>query len=104
MILVATTGRPACAHPSRTPAVAGTPTAAALRVAFQQQGVDTIVLFSDGQPTDAKGADILTEVRTLNQTSGVVVNTVALGDYFAAEWGQFLRGLADQNGGEFLGL
>jgi len=33
----------------------------------------------------------------------VVINTVAMGNYFAEEWGTFLQNIAEQHDGVFIG-
>ncbi len=94
-----------------------TNTMGALQYAMQTlDGVDTIVLFSDGQPNaeDGKPGEgeeaiqwILGYVQENNRDAQgnpkATINTVAMGDYFDKAYGEFLRDLAEQNGGVFIG-
>lgn len=89
-----------------------TNTLGALQQAFMYEGVDTIILFSDGGPTpQQEGADPYVEVkewlatnnRTGNDDPKIVVNTIGMGDYFTEAYGPFLREVARENGGEFVG-
>ena len=67
--------------------------------AFDDPDVDTIFLLTDGQPTDGKivePEDILAHVRKLNRLRQVVIHVVAV-DFS----GDFLRSLAEQNGGTY---
>lgn len=80
----------------------GTATLAALKEAFALPDVDTVVLFSDGAPTDAEPSEILAQMQNINQRQ-VPINVVAVGNYFKEDYGMFLRELAQQHGGVFLG-
>ena len=82
-----------------------TPTAEALRRAFAVDGVDTIILITDGSPTDANHAEILAEVKRLN-TRSVEVNTVGLGAgiYGDPVFTEFLSRLAGENDGSFVAV
>jgi len=81
----------------------------ALRLANVQPGAkgepkaDAIYLLSDGSPTDAKGKveaieRTLQAVRGWNALGKVAIHTVGIGAQHNAE---FLRALAEQNGGEY---
>jgi len=91
-----------------TPA-GNTNTLAALRKAYQYRGVDTILLFSDGEPDS--GANVFdhrmaAKVHALCRKHGksVPVNTVGLGDYLGhRDTGRFLVNVARETGGTFLG-
>mgnify|MGYP006274046297 CR=1 FL=1 len=100
-----------------------TNTLAALKAAFAFPGVDTVILVSDGEPTEPHnpgvGVPMTPEYARRNidetlawvkqQNAGrpdgekVVVNTVAVGNYLRQDYGTFLQKLAEENGGEFLG-
>ena len=94
----------------------------ALATALALPNIDTIVLFSDGepnnennrpiQPGDRKAAQeacdwVRAELRKRNGTlagsSKVTVNTIAMGEYLDAIYGKFLQDLATENGGVFIG-
>ena len=84
----------------------GTSTLAAMRAATALPDVDTIILFSDGAPSDAFGDDIIAEVVARSQGK-FTVNTVAFGDYLAVDgtaqpYAIFLQKLAKQTKGRFL--
>jgi hypothetical protein len=102
-------------------AVGGTFTDGALRLAFQMAGigavdkayeasVDTIILMSDGEPTDNTWPDtklmepkvILDHVKEWNPQRKIVVNTIAM-DIKTDDGRAFLKDLAHQNGGTFVG-
>ena len=100
-----------------------TNTLAALEAALSLPGVDTVILVSDGEPTEPHnpGAgtpltaddtrrnieETLTRVRRWNEArpeaERVVVNTVAVGNYLRQDYGTFLQKMAADNGGEFVG-
>lgn len=106
-----------------------TATVEALRRAYACSGVDTIILFTDGEPLDlrraadrgrpasAKAESQLTlgERRRISQAQmeealalsrehqQIPINVVALADYFADWKSKFLLGLANNTGGAFLG-
>lgn len=66
------------------------------------KGADTIFLMSDGFPDMGdyiKGSDILTAVRSLNQTLQIRINTIAVGADPKTETGGLLKKLAEQNNG-----
>ncbi|MBI3468629.1 MAG: VWA domain-containing protein [Planctomycetes bacterium] len=79
-----------------------TNTLGALETAFSFTDLDTIVLFSDGAPMQPAG-DVLDWLRKQNANRGVVINTVAIGDYFDKEYGDFLQKMASEHHGMFLG-
>jgi Mg-chelatase subunit ChlD len=65
--------------------------------------VDTIFFLSDGRPSHGKYVDtddILREVREANELRKVVIHTIALGEFEK----DFMRNLAEQNGGIFVDL
>lgn len=75
----------------------GTNVHAALRVAFDDPEVDTIVLLSDGEPSVGKILDpqlLREEVASWNRERGIVIHTVAVGGELSLlEW------LAEDSGG-----
>lgn len=77
----------------------GTPMLAALERAFQYQGVTTIFLMTDGQPTDSSADEIRERVRQLNGNDQIVLHTVGLGP---DQDGAFLGALAQENGGQYV--
>jgi len=88
-----------------------TDTLGAFKLAFQDYpDADTIVFLSDGRPnyggqTDQQVLDELAKMN-LDPNTGkrkVVINTVAMGNYFAEEWGTFLQNIAEQHDGVFIG-
>jgi pimeloyl-ACP methyl ester carboxylesterase len=76
----------------------GTPVHAALQSASRLQGVNTIFLFSDGQPTDAGADAILRDVARWNASGRVRIHTIGVGP--DQDQG-FLCQLAQQNGGTY---
>lgn len=80
----------------------------ALRLAYRQKDLDTIILFSDGAPTSANSgkfqpaiAQQIYELCKQHQT--VPINAIGLGNYFDQELGTFLRTVARLTDGAFLG-
>jgi len=72
----------------------------ALEDALNTEGVDKILLLSDGQPSEGKflgTEDILREVRRLNQTKRIAIDCVSLGGD-----SRLLRLLAEQNEGSYV--
>lgn len=69
-----------------------------LKTAFDDPEIDTIVVLSDGEPTEGQVIDI-TAIRDLvgdwNQHRGVIIHTVQIGATF-----DLLRWLAEDHGGE----
>lgn len=100
-----------------------TNTLGALQAAFALSGVDTVILVSDGEPTEPHNPgpgkplspddvrrnieETLAWVRNENESrpegDRIVVNAVAVGNYLRQDYGSFLQRLAAENGGEFLG-
>jgi hypothetical protein len=95
-----------------------TDTRAALDRALAMEGVDTIVLFSDGAPTapypahqgQVSVSDIQQNIslieqwlRESNRSRGVVINCVAMGQYFNTAYGEFLQRVARDHNGVFIG-
>jgi hypothetical protein len=68
-----------------------------------QVAVDTIFFLSDGRPSHGDYVDpqdILREVRTANELRKVVIHTIAIGEFQK----EFMKQLADENGGIFVDL
>lgn len=85
-----------------------TNTLAAMRKAYEYEDLDTIILFSDGAPTYEDRNDFNAEAAEqiyalCRQYSDVPVNAIGLGDYFDEELSTFLRTVAHETGGMFLG-
>lgn len=83
-----------------------TNTLAAFRKAYSYPGVDTIILFTDGQPY-VQGIDeavLIADVqRLIGEHRDIPVNVVGIGEYFEKSFADFLRGIASTTGGEFIG-
>ncbi len=79
-----------------------TPTLEALKLALAMKGVKRIVLFSDGEPSDAKIPEILRFMKK-NASEELIVDAVGMGNYFNREYGEFLQDLAKQHNGVFIG-
>lgn len=81
----------------------GTSTKAALAAAVQYPDVDTIILFSDGQPTDGTTDEIVAEVGKIyrERTAKFNVNTIAVGVYFDKKSVEFLENLAEATAGSY---
>ena len=77
----------------------GTKALSGLRTAFSVQGVDTIFFLSDGQPSDASPDEIIRQVGKMNKNKKVKLHTIGLGDDKNA---QFMKELADDNGGKYI--
>jgi hypothetical protein len=86
-----------------------TNTLAALRAAYAYPGVDTIFLFSDGEPDSGGNVfdhRMAKQVHALCRKHGttVPINTVGLGNYLGnRNLGSFLETVARETGGTFLG-
>lgn len=85
-----------------------TNTLAALQAAYRYDGLDTILLFSDGAPTNPNSgrfdADVADQIYKLcQQHADIPINTIGLGNYFDKEMSTFLRTLARLTGGTFRG-
>jgi uncharacterized coiled-coil DUF342 family protein len=85
-----------------------TNTLEAMRKAYTYKGIDSMILFSDGAPTnpnlgkfDQGVADAIYSL--CREHEEIPVNTVGLGNYFDEELGTFLRSVARITGGTFLG-
>lgn len=85
-----------------------TNTLGALRTAYQYEGLDSIVLLSDGAPTnpnlgefDQAVAETIYEL--CRQNPEIPVNTIGLGNYFDEDLATFLRSVARITGGTFRG-
>ena len=82
----------------------GTPTFQALAAAVDMRP-DTIFLLSDGEPTDLPSWSQIVESISIKNRSRARIHSIALGDYtYSIELIAFLRDLASQNGGSFLGV
>jgi hypothetical protein len=89
----------------------GTNTLLALQVAYRCPNLDTIILFTDGEPNDPKGIvanqfdpEIAQKIYALlQQHKDIPVNTVGLGNYFKPQLSGFLMRVAKDTGGSFLG-
>lgn len=69
----------------------------------------TIILFTDGAPTDDKGKlDPDQQTRILERVGGkawrIPVNVIALNNYLSGDLGPFLQRLASSTGGGFIGM
>jgi uncharacterized protein with von Willebrand factor type A (vWA) domain len=86
-----------------------TNTVAAFEAAYAYQDIDTIVLFTDGQPTNIQSSelnrDAIQQIYALSaKHKNIPINAIGVGDYFAdPELSKFLRRLAGISGGTFLG-
>lgn len=96
-----------------------TNTLAALRKALEDENVDTIILFSDGEPyrfqdgqpvlgrngKPIRGREAIQEVHEYlrEHGRGTVVNTVGMGNYLNQEYGKFLQDVARAHHGVFIG-
>jgi hypothetical protein len=85
-----------------------TNTLEAFKKAYEYEGIDTILLFSDGAPTAPDSgvfeANVASQIYQLcREHPDVPVNTVGLGNYFDVELSTFLRSVARISGGTFRG-
>ncbi|MEQ9380174.1 MAG: hypothetical protein RJP95_04880 [Pirellulales bacterium] len=86
-----------------------TNTLAALREAYQVQGLDTIILFTDGAPyisgeQQRYDAELVKEIYSLcHSHPEVPINAVGLGDYFSPELSAFLLRVSEITQGTFIG-
>jgi Mg-chelatase subunit ChlD len=65
--------------------------------------IDTIFFLSDGRPTVGEFVDpedILREIRAANELRKIVIHTIAIGEFQK----DFMRKMAEQNGGVFVDL
>jgi Mg-chelatase subunit ChlD len=83
-----------------------THTLAAIRAAYEYPGVDTIVLFTDGKPSDAPPPEIEAFVKArTDEGVDVSINTVGLGKYYdQKETAIFLMRLAEITHGSYRAL
>ena len=96
----------ACAFVDRFVPEGSTHTREALEAAFALPDVDTITLMSDGRPTPGgleEMESIHLRLREVNANRQVVVNCVAMGDYFGKDYAEFLQKIAHDHGGMFIG-
>ncbi len=80
----------------------------ALRKAYEYEGLDTILLFSDGAPTFENSGrfdpNVAEQIYALcRQHPDIPINTVGLGNYFDQNLSTFLRTVARLTGGTFRG-
>lgn len=83
-----------------------THTLAALQAAFALPDLDTITLMSDGRPEPGGVWEMQQTHAWLAQQNAsrqVVINCVALGDYFGKDYAEFLQKIAHDHGGMFIG-
>ncbi|MCA9144831.1 MAG: hypothetical protein H6821_07070 [Planctomycetaceae bacterium] len=85
-----------------------TNTLEALRKAYTYEGIDSMILFSDGAPTNPNlgrfDQGVANEIYALcRKNEKIPINTVGLGNYFDEDLGTFLRTVANITGGTFLG-
>lgn len=86
----------------RLGAFGGTNLYGALRGAFEDEDIDTIFVLSDGEPSVGELIDpqlIREAVQEMNQTRGVVINTIAIGGSL-----EVLEWLAEDSGGTHVGM
>ena len=83
-----------------------TNTLGAFSKAYSYPQIDTIVLFTDGHP-EVPGQDsgvLRSKVLSLvKDNRHIPVNVVGIGEYFDRSFADFLRGIAGETGGEFIG-
>jgi len=88
-----------------------TNTMAALQMALRLDHVDTIILFSDGEPNWENGRRVESTTAIANihnwleaNNPGVAINTIAMGSYLEDRlFGRFLQKMAQDNSGTFIG-
>ncbi|MFO7906588.1 MAG: vWA domain-containing protein [Planctomycetota bacterium] len=87
-----------------------TNTLLALETAYRYPNLDTVILFTDGEPNSPTGgsnqfdSEIAERIHALCGKHGdIPVNTVGLGDYFKPKLSEFLIRVARETGGSFLG-
>jgi len=86
----------------------GTNTLLALQTAYSCANLDTVILFTDGEPNNGNSnkfdPEIAQKIYTLcQQHKDIPVNTVGLGNYFKPELSSFLMRVAQETNGSFLG-
>jgi septal ring factor EnvC (AmiA/AmiB activator) len=85
-----------------------TNTLAAFQKAYEYEGLDTIILFSDGAPSNSNSgqfdAYMAQEIYALcGKHTDIPVNAIGLGNYFDQNMATFLRNVARITGGTFRG-
>jgi len=85
-----------------------TNTLEALRKAYSYDGIDTIILFSDGAPTNPNlgtfDDNVARQIYALcREHDKIPINSVGLGNYFDQNLSTFLRTVARLTGGTFRG-
>ena len=92
----------------------------ALKMAYSYEGVDTIILFTDGKPersspnrtanrlsidTGHTSTAMIRDIHRLcaNHVPRVPINTVAIGDYFKKDFAEFMIKISQDTGGAFIG-
>ena len=83
-----------------------TNTLGALEKAYGYPDVDTMVLFTDGNPmvNGRDSRDLIQQVKALvEKNKKIPVNVVGIGEYFEKDFAAFLRFISNTTGGEFIG-
>jgi chromosome segregation ATPase len=85
-----------------------TNTLAAMHLAYRYPNLDTIILFSDGAPTDVNSGRFSPQAAQriyalCQEHSNIPVNAIGLGNYFDKDLSTFLRTVSQLTGGTFLG-
>lgn len=89
----------------------GTNTLLAMQVAYRCARLDTVILFTDGEPNDPHGPitnqfdpAVAEKIYVLcAEHKHIPVNTIGLGNYFKPQLSGFLMRVAQDTGGNFLG-
>lgn len=89
----------------------GTNTLLALQTAYRCANLDTVILFTDGEPNNPSAImanqfdpEVAEKIYALlQQHRNIPVNTVGLGNYFKPQLSGFLMRVAQDTGGSFLG-
>ena len=92
----------ACTFVDNCSADGGTNTLAALKIAFEMPGADTIILMSDGAP-DQEMDEIHEWLNKANRNHHIAINCVGIGNYFHGDYGPFLQKIASDHEGMFIG-
>jgi len=85
-----------------------TPTLEALKLAYEFEGIGSIILFTDGRPTGKDNnrfsQGVVDDILELaSEYSDIPINAVGLGNYFEPELARFLLKLAEVSNGTFIG-
>ena len=86
-----------------------TDTLAALQKAYSYPDIDTIVLFTDGKPSDPKNSGAFSKqiadaiYSRCEQHKHIPINTVGIGNYFEPALATFLQKVSSITGGTFVG-